>query len=321
MSDAPLITIGITCFNAADTIERALRSALHQDWPNTEVIVVDDCSSDESTSMIEKAAAGVRDAQLIRHGVNLGTAAARNTVLKQAKGQFVAFFDDDDESLPERVRQQYDTLHRYELSNATDLVACYASGLRRYSNGYKVDLPAIGSQPMVPVGEMVADYLLFNERREGVFYGSGTPTCALMARASTFRAIGGFDERLRRVEDVDFAVRLALAGGHFVGSEARLFVQYATVASDKTPERNLDAELRLIEKHAQYLTKRNRYRYARDWFHLRYYHFSKQRLRFLVALLSFVVRNPVSGMKHLARSFPRRWIHERRMRTVADMRH
>jgi GT2 family glycosyltransferase len=135
-----------------------------------------------------------------------------------------------------------------------------------------------------------------------------------MARVSTFRAVGKFDGTLRRAEDADFAVRLALSGGHFIGCPRQLFLQHATVASDKTPRKNLDAELRLIEKHADYLMRRNRYGYARDWFHVRYYHFSGQRLKFLTALVVFLVHYPVSGARHLLRTFPTRWVHERDMR-------
>jgi glycosyltransferase involved in cell wall biosynthesis len=320
VSDTVLITIGITSFNAADTVLRALKSALDQDWPSTEIIVVDDCSSDDSATIIKKSVADVPRARLICHAVNHGTAAARNTILAEAKGEFVAFFDDDDESFPTRVRLQYERLTEYEQTAETDLIACYVSGLRCYPNGYELDMPAIGSRPLIPKAQMVADYLLFNGRREGVFYGSGTPTCALMARLSTFRAVGGFDDNLRRVEDVDFAVRLALAGGHFIGCSARLLLQHATVAADKTPRTNLEGELRLIEKYAKYLKERNRYDYARKWFHIRFYHFSNQRLKFLTALAMFLLRYPFSGIRHLMRSFPRRWIHERSMRTLGDMR-
>jgi glycosyltransferase involved in cell wall biosynthesis len=254
---------------------------------------------------------------LIRHATNRGAAAARNTILAEASGEFVAFFDDDDESLPKRVRLQYESLREYEKASGTVLVACYASGLRRYPNGYELHMPAIGSRPEVPSREAVADYLLFNARRDGVFYGSGTPTCALMARLPTFRAVGGFDDNLRRVEDIDFAVRLALAGGHFIGCPQQLFLQHATVASDKTPRKNLEAELHLIEKHAGYLKRRNRYGYARDWFRIRYYHFSGQRLKFMAALAAFLLRYPVNGTRHLLRSFPARWVHERDMRARA----
>lgn len=318
MRDNDLITIGITNFNAADTILRAVQSALGQDWPNTEIVIVDDCSSDGSAALVEAAIADIPRARLIRHAVNRGPAAARNTILNSAAGSAVAFFDDDDESLPERVRLQYVALCAYEKAGGVDLIACYASGVRRYANGYELSLPAMGSQPVTPKGDVVADYLLFNARREGVYYGSGVPTCALMARLSTFHAVGGFDDGLRRVEDADFAVRLALRGGHFIGCSQRLFLQHATVASDKTPHKNLEAELRLIEKHAGYLRSRNRYRYARDWFHVRYYHFSGRRVRFLAAVLVFLFQHPMSGASHLLRSFPARWVHERKMRVGAN---
>ena len=315
--EEPHVTIGLTCFNAEQTIERALRSALAQDWPDFEVVVVDDASSDGSWKIVKEFSQRDPRVKPVHHAVNLGPAAARNTILDVATGSIVAFFDDDDESLPERIRLQYKTLREYEHASGNDLVACYASGLRRYPNGYELHLPAIGSRPVVPKGEAVADYLLFNARRVGVFYGSGTPTCALMARLSIFRAVGGFDGTFRRVEDADFAVRLALAGGHVIGCPQQLFLQHATISSDKTSHKNLEAELRLIEKHAGYLRHRNRYDYARDWFHIRYYHFSGQRLKFLAAVTAFLLHYPVSGARHILRTFPSRWFHERDMRARA----
>jgi len=316
---ASRITIGLTCFNAEQTIERALQSALSQDWPDFEVVVVDDASSDASWEIIEKIAKSDPRVKPVRHTVNGGPAAARNTILENATGSLVAFFDDDDESLPERIRVQYETLRAYEEASRAELVACYASGLRRYSNGYELHLSAIGSQPEIPKGEVVADYLLFNGRKEGVFYGAGTPTCTLMARMSTFSAVGGFDSGLRRAEDADFAIRLALAGGHFIGCPQDLFVQHATVASDKTPHKNLQAELCMIDKYAEYLRRQGRYSYAKDWFWIRFYHFNGQRLQFLAALGVFLLRHPVSGMRHLMRSVPERWAHERSMRDKSSV--
>ncbi len=315
----PRITIGLICFNAEQTIERALQSALSQEWPDLEVVVVDDASEDASWKIIDNISRSDSRIKPVRHAVNGGPAVARNTVLGSATGSFVVFFDDDDESLPERVRVQCETLYDYERTSEVRLIACYASGLRCYPNGYELYMPAIGSQPDVPKGEVIADYLLFNSRKDGVFYGAGTPTCALMARLSTFRAVGGFDSHLRRVEDVDFAIRLALAGGHFIGCPQRLFLQHATVASDKTPQKNLEAELNLIEKNADYLKHRNRYNYARDWFRIRYYHFSGQRMKFLFALTFFLLRYPLSGIKHLIRSLPERWAHERKIDARSTM--
>jgi len=307
------VTIGITCFNAADTIHRALESAFAQDWPDIEVVVVDDCSSDGSAAAVDLLIRGRPHARLVRHAVNAGPGAARNTILAEASGEFVVFFDDDDVSLPNRVRAQVSRIVEYEQAHGVRQLACFASGRRRYPNCYELPLPAIGSRPQVPSGLRVADYLLFNQREPGVFYGAGTPTCALMARRSTFAALGGFDPTFRRVEDADFAIRLALADGHFIGCDEELFLQYATVAPDKTPGMNVAAELQLIDKHADYLRSRGRYRYARQWFKLRHLHFSGQRWRFLGALMLFLVQFPVAGTRHVLRSAPSRRAHEKKM--------
>ena len=221
---APLVTIGITCFNAADTIVRAVESAMAQDWPNFEVVIVDDCSTDGSAAAVTAAITDEPRAKLVRHSRNLGPGAARNTILLEARGEFVAFFDDDDESLPARISDQVNTLTAHESLNDTGLIACYASGVRHYPKGYTMALPAIGSRgAQIPNGAGIADYLLTYRCRPDWFYGSGTPACSLLARRSTFAAIGGFDNELRRVEDADFAIRLALMGGRFVGTHQNLF--------------------------------------------------------------------------------------------------
>lgn len=308
-----LITIGITCFNAAETIERAILSAIKQDWPNKEILIVDDVSTDDSASVIGAAINQQPGVRFIRHRENTGPAGARNTIVNEAKGEIIVFFDDDDESLPERISTQFNKIIDYERKNNVDLVACYASGVRRYANGYELEMPAIGSKPGIPVGAYVADYLLYNGRKENIYYGSGVPTCALMARLSTIRAVGGFDNNLRRVEDVDLAIRLALAGGHFIGCPEKLFMQYATVASDKTPLKNLESELYLVDKYSKYLRTKHRHLYAKQWFRIRYYHFSEQRTKFITMLIIFLLCYPVSGIKHLMRSLSGRWSHERKM--------
>lgn len=308
-----LITVGVTCYNAEQTIARALESALAQDWPTFEVVVVDDASTDRSWDIVSAYAARDLRIRALRHPVNRGAAAARNSILEQAGGEFVVFFDDDDESLPSRARLQYQAVRAYEQASGAHLVACYVAGRRLYPNGYALELPAIGAHSEIPIGEDVADYLLFNARRAGVCYGAGTPTCALAARLATFQAVGGFDSSLRRVEDADFAIRLALIGGHFIGCPEQLLLQHATFAPDKSPSSNMTAELHLIEKHAAYLERKGRYRYARDWFALRFQHFSGRRGRFLLALALFLLRYPVAGLRHLLRSAPGRLRHERKM--------
>ena len=310
----PLITIGIACYNAGDTVARAVESALAQDWENREIIVVDDKSMDNSVDIVENLAAAHPALRLIRHDTNQGPAAVRQTIIDNAKGGFIAFFDDDDESLPARIKTQYERIISCERETGETLIACYASGKRVYDNGYTVSLNAIGSRPAVPHGTAIADYVLFYGKRPGMFYGAGTPTCALMARKSTFTAAGGFDPAFRRVEDLDFAVRLGLAGGRCIGCPETLFIQHATRGADKSPAKNLEAEIQLAEKHKDYLRSVGRYDYARRWPLVRYHHFTGQHGRMALALLGLFIRAPLKVMRHFFRTAPRRLLHEIRMK-------
>jgi len=309
----PLITIGITCYNAADTIARAIDSGLSQDWPNFEIIVVDDCSTDASVSVIEKCMKDHKNTAMIKHTTNQGPAAARQTILDNAKGDLIAFFDDDDESAPRRIKTQYERIISYEKETSENLIACYVSGERIYPNGYSLKMEAIGSKPRIPNGTLVADRLLFYGPVSNCFFGNGTPTCSLMARRSTFESIGGFDPDFRRVEDVDFAIRLALAGGHFIGCPETLFMQYATTGNDKAPEKNKDAELQLAEKHKEYLQSVGRYIYAKKWPLLRFYHFKGQYLKMITVLCELFLRHPFKTSAHFLHTAPRRFFHERKM--------
>ena len=102
----PLITVGLTCYNAVDTIDRAIASAIAQDWPSFEIVVVDDKSGDQSLSRIQAWAARDQRIRFEQHETNRGAAAARNSIVRLAKGEFIAWFDDDDESHPSRLRVQ-----------------------------------------------------------------------------------------------------------------------------------------------------------------------------------------------------------------------
>jgi glycosyltransferase involved in cell wall biosynthesis len=310
----PRVTIGITCYNARETIGRAIASAQAQDWPDLEILIADDASTDGSTERVAGLIADEPRARLIRLATNGGPAAARNAIIEQAAGEFLAFFDDDDESLPQRISRQVATILAFETDHIDVPVACYAAGRRLYPNGYVKPMPAIGARPIVPHGPALADYLLFHRRIDGWTYASGTPTCALMARTALFRHLGGFDGALRRVEDVDFAIRVALAGGWFIGTEDELFLQHATTGSDKSYERNRDAEIAIADKHSSYLRSIGRYHYARNWPVLRYHHFKRDYIRFALQFFRIALVNPWLATEHLLATGPKRLAHERRMR-------
>ena len=101
----PLISIVIPIFNRADTIGRAIEGCLGQTYENVEIVLVDDCSTDD----LDAALKGFIDDQrvrLVRHDVNQGVSAARNTGVRQAKGDLVAFLDSDDAWYPTKLEKQ-----------------------------------------------------------------------------------------------------------------------------------------------------------------------------------------------------------------------
>lgn len=100
----PLVSIVIPCHNAAPWVEAAVRSALEQTWPRTEVIVVDDGSTDDSLARIRRLAPP--HALHIHSQPNQGASAARNAGLQRAQGDYIQFLDADDLLDPRKIEVQ-----------------------------------------------------------------------------------------------------------------------------------------------------------------------------------------------------------------------
>lgn len=96
------VTIGIPCYNAERWIRQAIQSALDQRGVETEVIVVDDGSTDSSLSIIHEFCTSIRLIEGGHHGANH----ARNLILKNATGEWVQYLDADDYLEPEKISTQ-----------------------------------------------------------------------------------------------------------------------------------------------------------------------------------------------------------------------
>ncbi len=260
----PKITIGITCFNAEDTIGDAILSAQQQTYGNFEIIVVDDCSTDNSVAVIENAIAGAANARLIRHEQNTGVAGGYNSIVTNAQGEFVAFFDDDDTNDNTKLEKQHERLTAYEKKAGTDFVFCYTNRKVFYPGDTEPRefRYAIGRTAPEPHGEMVADYLTWNSGVPGHvwgFFGAGT----LMTRKTTFEKVGPFDLDFRRCSEWDLAFRAARLGAHFIAVDEPLLHQHITPTTDKAGRRPLQFSLLLREKHKNFLRKKGVYHSAR----------------------------------------------------------
>ena len=92
----PLVSIIVPVHNAAGSLHRALRSVLSQTLTDYELILVDDCSADESIRMLKKYGELDERVRLFSTSRNSGPGAARNVGLKNARGRYIAFLDADD---------------------------------------------------------------------------------------------------------------------------------------------------------------------------------------------------------------------------------
>jgi glycosyltransferase involved in cell wall biosynthesis len=116
-----LITVAMPIYNAGNYLRLAVQSILAQTYPNWELLIIDDKSTDSSLDSI----ADIRDPRItiLRDGTNKGLAARLNQAIDMAKGQYIARMDQDDISYPERFARQIELLSR---KPELDLVAVRA---------------------------------------------------------------------------------------------------------------------------------------------------------------------------------------------------
>tara|TARA_B110000503_G_C7076698_1_gene383236 strand:+ start:113 stop:856 length:744 start_codon:yes stop_codon:yes gene_type:complete len=101
-----LVSIILPTFNSAQFISQTINSIISQTYSNWELIITDDCSSDDTTSIIETFR--VKDAriELFKLKSNSGSGNARNNSIKHAKGRYIAFCDSDDQWMPHKLKKQ-----------------------------------------------------------------------------------------------------------------------------------------------------------------------------------------------------------------------
>ncbi len=305
-SSHSLITIGITAYNAVETLERALDSAWAQDWPHKEIIVVDDCSTDGTAALLQKwEGEGRPGLRIFRQPQNSGVAASRNKIIAEARGEFIAFFDDDDQSMPERLARQYERIVSYERDFASGApVICYAARTQAYPDGTQHYEATMGMDEgaRAPYGSAVAERTLTGRPFPGVF--GSTATCSQMARTSVYRDLGGFDEAFRRSEDTDFNIRAALAGAHFAGLEEPLVTQTMTLASDKKLDEERRCMMQLLDKHRDFISGVSSYPFCRAWLAAKYDFLEGRRGLFLLKILKLFVTHPLLTAKRFIWALP-----------------
>jgi glycosyltransferase involved in cell wall biosynthesis len=183
------VSVIIPTYNRESTIIRALDSVTAQTFQDYEIIVVDDCSTDNTGEVVGNYHdERVRFVQLSE---NRGPGAARNEGIRQAKGRYIAFLDSDDEWAPTKLQKQVELMEdlgpEWGLC-ATQLEIIKDGNIKVYEGPDKKYL----AEP----------FCAYISQRHKI------QTSTIMIRKEALDDVGFFDERLRRHQDADLWIRL-----------------------------------------------------------------------------------------------------------------
>ncbi|SMF97671.1 Glycosyltransferase involved in cell wall bisynthesis [Methylomagnum ishizawai] len=196
MNNAPLVSVVIPTYNREKWISNALDSVLLQSYVGYEIIVVDDGSTDATRRIVAQYGAQVR----YLYQDNAGVSAARNKGILEARGEWVAFLDSDDEWLPEKLERQLNLIDRHpELTMVASNVEI-DDGIHKLRY-FDIRGKSFNSGPEHIIHQPLSAFCEIN------FF----PSSLLVKRAALLQA-GLFDENLRLYEDRDLGCRLALCG-------------------------------------------------------------------------------------------------------------
>jgi glycosyltransferase involved in cell wall biosynthesis len=225
MSDTPLVSAIIATYNRADLVPKAIESVRQQTYQNLEIIVVDDGSPDD-TGQVVRAIPDER-IRYIRHEKNKGLPAGRNTGIQAAKGEYIAFLDDDDAWRADKIERQLKMIKDY------DAVLC----------GVLVDGWRLSIHPRSTIS--------LDDLKRGSFEPSG-----MMVRAALIKKLL-FDETLRQGEDWDAFIRIAQHGTIGYDPEPMLLysdgghARMTNEAREMTPA-ELEKRTAVLQKHRSF---------------------------------------------------------------------
>ena len=193
-----MVSVIITTFGGSPKLDRAIRSVLSQKYDNFEVIVVDDNNPStpqrSSTEKLMKKYQNTPNVKYIKHDSNKNGAAARNTGFSKAKGDYIAYLDDDDIYTPNRLQDAVNALKK----DLTAVAICFSVAC---INGKLIDL-IIQKENHETIS---AKDFLINQ----MVIGSGSN---IFVRRHAIEELAGFDERFSRYQDIEFMIRVAGLG-------------------------------------------------------------------------------------------------------------
>lgn len=194
------VSVIIPYYNGEKFIAEAIESVMSQTYQNFEIIIVDDGSTDSARAVIEPYITDKR-VKFVQHEKNRGIPSARNTGIKHSKGEYVAFLDQDDIWLPEKLEYQVAVFERA----TTDLGLVFSNVNIADSDLIVEKYKSLNSIPS-DINELSHQEVL-----KFLFLSSNfIPLVTVIVRKECIVAIGLFDETIKGgADDYDICLRLA----------------------------------------------------------------------------------------------------------------
>lgn len=193
----PLVSVGVASFNNAPYLVHTLESIRTQDYSNWELIIVDDCSTDDSVLIVQKwlEEHSRINARLIVNSRNQGVCRVLNMFLAEARGEFISVIGSDDIYMPNKLSLQVKALSRLD----DDYAMCYSDIIRINAEGEVLDQEEVVTWPQgKPEGFVMKELIK----------GNFIPAMSVLIRAPVLKKLNGFDEALS-FEDWDMWLRIA----------------------------------------------------------------------------------------------------------------
>jgi len=188
---SPLVSVIIPTYNRPTTLVNAINSVLRQTYKNFEIIVVNDAGV--NIESILTSLNTNRNIIYVRHNVNRGRSAARNTGINLSRGEYVAYLDDDDVYFPHHI----ETLLTHLTNNNSEIV---------YSDAYRVFEQSQGKYNTVSVKDLPYSFDFDHDR---ILLDNFIPILCVIHKKECLLKSGQFDETMHRLEDWDLWVRLS----------------------------------------------------------------------------------------------------------------
>lgn len=231
----PLVSVVIPTLDRPHLLGRAIRSVLAQSYPSFEVWVIDDSAAESARQVAE----GFGD-QRIKYVRNTrkGANPARNLGIRLSRGRYVAFLDDDDEWLPEKLERQVGLLQRSDAS--TGGAFCHF----RYIDPEK----GFSKVVRVPGHNSLEDSL--------AAMGQMGTTSTIMVKKEVFDAVGAFDEGFPALQDAEMVMRISQR--YRLASVPQVLVKYyaTKISITKNPFNKVEAHLLLMRRYGGLLQSR-----------------------------------------------------------------